>query len=196
MSSAGVHRAGKAVGTHDVREKADNCFFFSLKKRTLRGDLIAVCNYLIWVYREDRARHFSEVHSDRMRGKGHKLEHGEFCLDIRKNFFSCRDDQILEDITQTGCGPPVLGGIWKSTGHCLDLPGLDLLWACLWPRQPLEVPSNLNYAVILTTSRVQMIQFSWYFQTEKWTEITLPFWKETHTRQSIKSFARKNTHNF
>ena len=30
---------------------------------------------------------FPVVPSDRTRGNGHKLEHGKFCLNIRKNFF-------------------------------------------------------------------------------------------------------------
>lgn len=37
-------------------------------------------------YRNDRARLFSEVHSDTMRGNEHKLEHGEIHLGIKQKF--------------------------------------------------------------------------------------------------------------
>lgn len=40
----------------------------SLKKRRLRGDLTAVCNYLTADYRKYGARVVLEVHSERMRG--------------------------------------------------------------------------------------------------------------------------------
>jgi len=71
-------------------ERVRDLEIFSLEKRRLRGDLINVCKYIKAGCLESATRLFSVVSRNRIKDNRTKLEHREFHLSMRKNFFIVR----------------------------------------------------------------------------------------------------------
>jgi len=109
-------RMVRGLGHLSYEERLRELGLFSLEKSRLRGDLINAHKYL----KEDGARLFSVVPSDRTRGNGHKLN-------MRKNFFPLRVTEPWPRLPRQVVESPSLE-IFKPR---LDAVLCSLLWVTL-----------------------------------------------------------------
>ena len=154
------------------------------------GHLTADCLYLKEGYRGTQSQ--TLLRSAQTRGNGHKLQHEKHWLFIKKIFFTARMVKHRSRLTREVVLSPSLEIFInnKTPDPCLKL---VLLWVEDWTRWHPDIPSNLNYFVIL------WLLIIYYHSTYKtpWAIHSLHFYKSIlhfKTLHTDKHSVMQNTH--